>query len=173
MPYERGTKIAPLRLSIKWQMPLDRGLHIALAQKRNFRRGRRAGSHLPATAQGLVQRAVQSEATASRAGRRAASAPCKESLAAQGFSLAPHRSLLAIKSRGLRPLTIPERLFRHAGAGLRPPALYHAPFLAVKETRLTAASGRTAAERLPRTPFRIRAARFLRCAPQPSPRHWR
>ena len=114
MPYERGTKIAPLRLSIKWQMPLDRGLHIALAQKRNFRRGRRAGSHLPATAQGLVQRAVQSEATASRAGRHAASAPCKESLAAQGFSLAPHRSLLAIKSQGLRPLIILERLFRQA-----------------------------------------------------------
>ena len=78
---------------------------------------------------GLVQRAVQSEATASRAGRRAVSALCKESPAAQGFSLAPHipqgtfscryaaihlGSLLAIKSQGLRPLTIPERLFRQA-----------------------------------------------------------
>ena len=86
------------------------GLHIALVQKRNFRRGRRAGSHLPA-------------------GRRAASAPRKESPAAQGFSLAPRipqgafscryaaihlESLLAIRSQGLRPLTIPERFFRQA-----------------------------------------------------------
>ena len=46
----------------------------------------------------------------------AASAPCKESLAPQGFSLAPHRSLLAVESQGLRPLTILERLFRQAGA---------------------------------------------------------
>ncbi len=59
----------------------------------------------------------------------AASAPCKESLVAQGFSLALHipqgtfscryaaihlGSLLAIKSQELRPLTIPERLFRQA-----------------------------------------------------------
>ena len=87
-----------------------------IAQARNFRRGRRAVSPRLRRLRGLVQRAVQSEATASRAGRRAASAPCKESLAAQGFSLAPHRSLLAMESQGLRPLTIPERLFRQAGS---------------------------------------------------------
>ncbi|MBS5880465.1 MAG: hypothetical protein KIC63_10095, partial [Clostridium sp.] len=46
----------------------------------------------------------------------AASAPCKESLARQGFSLAPHLSPLAIASQGLRPLTIPERLFRQTEA---------------------------------------------------------
>ena len=48
---KRAQKFLFAWLSIKGQMPLDRGLHAALAQKRNFQRGRRAGSHLPATAQ--------------------------------------------------------------------------------------------------------------------------
>jgi len=84
-----------LWLSIQWHLPLDRGLHIALAPV-------------------------------------ARSALCaKKALLRKAFSLAPHipqgtfscryaaihlGSLLAIKSQGLRPLTIRERLFRQAEA---------------------------------------------------------
>ena len=78
------------RLSLKWHLPLDRGVHVALAQKRNFRRRRRAGNHLPATAQ-RPSPASGTERSAVQLG-----------------------SLLAIKSQGPRPLTIPERLFRQA-----------------------------------------------------------